>query len=63
MIVLDRWVENLRCPVCRKTGAAHLSQTDGWSVHMDSVPQGFKIVGPERGNNFYCASCDTPVEP
>jgi hypothetical protein len=59
MIVLDHWVENLRCPNCRKTGAARLSQEDGWNVHMDNVPDGFKVVD----RNFYCASCDRPVEP
>jgi hypothetical protein len=25
----DRWVENLRCPQCQKTGPAELSQMDG----------------------------------
>jgi hypothetical protein len=40
MIVLDRWGENLRCLICRKTGTARLSQTDGWVV----------------GCNFYCSS-------
>jgi formate-dependent nitrite reductase cytochrome c552 subunit len=63
MIALDRWVENLRCPVCRKTGTARLSQTDGWRVHMESVPEGFKVVGPEYASNFYCASCNLPAEP
>src|SRR6266850_725750 len=63
MIVLDRWVENLRCPICRKTGAARLSQADGWNVHMDSVPEGFKVVGSRYGSNFYCTSCNCPVEP
>jgi hypothetical protein len=63
MIVLDRWIENLRCPICRKTGTARLSQADGWSVHMESVPEGFKVVRSEYGNNFYCASCNRPAEP
>jgi hypothetical protein len=58
-IVLDRWTENLRCPNCGKTGAARLSQEDGWTVRVDSVPEGFKVVG----SNFYCALCDCPVEP
>jgi nucleotide-binding universal stress UspA family protein len=35
MIVLDHWVENLRCPNCRKTGAARLSQADGWNARVD----------------------------
>jgi hypothetical protein len=45
MIVFDHWVENLRCPSCRKTGAARLSQADGWNAQVDSVPEGFKVVG------------------
>jgi hypothetical protein len=63
MIVLDRWVENLRCPICRKTGIARLSQTDGWNAHMDSVPEGFKVVGSRYSNNFYCISCNSPADP
>src|ERR1700694_4408265 len=50
MVVLDRWVENLRCPICRKTGTARLSQADGWSVLMDTVPEGFRVVGSEYGS-------------
>jgi hypothetical protein len=53
MIVLERWIENLRCPVCRKTGAARLSQADGWNAHVDSVPEGFEVVRLEYGSNFY----------
>jgi hypothetical protein len=63
MIVLDHWVENLRCPNCRKTGAARLSQADGWNAHVDSVPEGFKVVTLEYGSNFYCSSCDSPAAP
>jgi hypothetical protein len=57
----DSWVENLRCPHCRKTGAARVSATDeySWDIQINSVPEGFKIVG----SNFYCASCDRAVEP
>jgi hypothetical protein len=43
MIVFDHWSENLRCPNCRKTGTARLSQADGWNAH--GVPEGFKVVG------------------
>jgi len=63
MIVLERWTENLRCPVCRKTGAARLSQADGWSVHVDNLPDGFYFIQSENCSNFYCSSCDSPVEP
>jgi hypothetical protein len=58
-IALDHWVENLRCPNCGKTGAARLSQEDGWNVHVDSVPEGFNVVR----SNFCCALCDCPVDP
>jgi hypothetical protein len=61
-VVLDRWVENLRCPNCGKTGAARLSQEDGWNAHVDGVSEGFKVVETENGRNFYCAFCDRPVE-
>jgi predicted RNA-binding Zn-ribbon protein involved in translation (DUF1610 family) len=63
MIVLDRWAENLRCPNCQKTGAARLSQADGWNAHVDSVPEGFEVIQFEYGSNFRCSSCGIPVEP
>jgi predicted RNA-binding Zn-ribbon protein involved in translation (DUF1610 family) len=62
-MVLDQWVENLWCPNCGKTGAARLSQADGWNAHVDSVPEGFKVVTLKYGTNFYCSSCDRPAAP
>ena len=61
----DRWVEKLRCPNCRKAGIARLSTTDefSWEIRMDGVPEGFKVVRSESSSNFYCSSCDRPVEP
>jgi hypothetical protein len=61
----DRWIENLRCPKCRRTGAAQVSVADeySWDVQVDSVPEGFKIIQSEIIRNFYCASCDIPAEP
>ena len=61
----DSWVENLRCPNCRKTGSAQLSATDeySWDLQVDGVPEGFKVIQLENGSNFYCSSCDSPVEP
>src|SRR5882724_8374991 len=47
MIVVERWVENLRCPNCRKTGTARLSQADGWTVHVDKLPEGFYFIPSE----------------
>jgi hypothetical protein len=62
MIVVERWVENLRCPNCGKTGTARLSQADGWTVHVDKLPEGFYFIQCESGSNFYCSSCDSPAE-
>jgi hypothetical protein len=65
MTVRDHWVESLRCPLCGKIGQAELSMADGksWAVQMDSIPKGFKVIQPENSSNFYCSSCDLPVEP
>jgi hypothetical protein len=65
MTVRDHWVENLRCPQCGKIGAAELLTADAlsWTVQVDSVPKGFKIVQSENGSNFHCAFCDRPVVP
>jgi hypothetical protein len=63
VIVLDRWVENLRCSNCGKTGAARLSQADGWNAHVDSVSEGFKVIQSGNSSNFYCDFCDRAVEP
>jgi len=63
MTVVDHWVETLRCPHCGKTGVARLSQADGWHALVDQLPEGFKFVGLESGSNFYCSSCNRPVEP
>ena len=61
----DQWVEYLRCPRCRKTGVALASTEDdlSWTVQIDSLPAGFKVVGSGDVSNFYCSSCDRPVEP
>ena len=61
----DSWVEQLRCPHCRKTGEAHLSAIDeySWDVRVDSFPEAFKVIRLENGlPKFHCVSCDIPVE-
>ena len=59
----DRWVENLSCPRCGKTGVAELSTADAqsWIVRPDSIPAGFKVVESENSRNFYCVFCDLPA--
>jgi hypothetical protein len=61
----DDWVEKLRCPNCRKTGTAQLSAEDrlSWDAQVDSISEGFKVIRSEGGSNFFCATCDNPVEP
>jgi hypothetical protein len=66
----DQWTENLRCPKCGLTGSVELSQASGQAysdgdqaVRVDGIADGFKAVQFEYGSNFYCSSCDSPVEP
>jgi hypothetical protein len=61
----DSWVEYLRCPRCRKIGVALVSTADeySWDVQVNSVPEGFKVIPVGDVSNFYCSSCDSPVEP
>jgi hypothetical protein len=60
----DEWNERLRCPNCRKTGVASLSQGDGDDVPTaQGVPDGFKIINTEYGLTFRCEDCDVEVDP
>jgi hypothetical protein len=58
----DLWFENLRCPICGKTGKASLSQDNGDEPTVQLVPDGFKVVDTEHGPDFRCATCDVAVE-
>jgi Zn ribbon nucleic-acid-binding protein len=47
----DRFTATLNCPVCGRSGVAHLWQEDGYSyafgdksTHIDSVTEGFQHV-------------------
>jgi hypothetical protein len=66
----DQWTETLRCSQCGKMGSVDLSQASGPAYHdgdqdvrVESVSEGFKAIQFEYGSNFYCSSCDRPVEP
>jgi hypothetical protein len=61
----EHWIENLMCRRCKKDGIAVLSTDDklSWIVQVESVPEGFRAIHSEYGSNFYCSSCDRPVEP
>jgi hypothetical protein len=61
----EHWIENLMCRRCSKDGIAVLSTENrsSWIVQVESVPEGFRVVQSDNGSNFYCSSCDRPVEP
>ena len=60
----DEWNERLRCPACGKTGTAGLAQGDGGETPaVQSVPDGFKVIGTRFGPKFHCGSCDVEVDP
>jgi hypothetical protein len=64
-VARDHWVETLTCRRCGRIGVAHLSTDDrlSWTVEVHGVSEGFKVIQSENGSNFYCSSCDRPVEP
>jgi hypothetical protein len=63
----DQWTEVLRCPQCRTTGIAVLSQAspdsdachDGTdqTVRVEITPSGFRSVVSDLGCEFHCAKC------
>jgi len=63
-LVPDTWNEDLRCPLCGKTGVARVSQhpTDDTLV-FECVPEGFMVVMCRYSPNFYCTSCHVAAEP
>jgi hypothetical protein len=60
----EEWNEKLRCPSCRKTGVASLSQGERDNMPtVRCVPDGFKAVQTEYGPDFRCGTCDIAVDP
>ena len=63
MTDIDHWIEVLRCPKCKRTGTADLSDPGGpTDIKMNTVPEGFSVFESEHGINFYCSSCNCPAE-
>jgi hypothetical protein len=52
----DEWTEKLRCPRCRSTGIANLSQSDTDRPVVGRVSAGFEAVQTEYGPDLYCES-------
>jgi hypothetical protein len=60
----DHWDEHLRCPQCRNTGMASLSQLkDALMPTVHLITAGFKAVQTEYGPDFHCGTCSVPVAP
>ena len=60
----DHWVEILRCPQCRGTGIAALSEGEtALEDRADTVPAGFKVLQSPHGIRFYCIACNVAAEP
>jgi hypothetical protein len=55
----DQWNEQLRCPLCRNTGGASLSQFNGANMPtVESITDGFRVVQTEYGPDFHCKTCN-----
>jgi hypothetical protein len=62
--ITDQWSKKLRCPLCRNTGTARLSQFNGaQKPTVDGVPDGFRVIQTEYGSDFRCADCNVPAAP
>jgi hypothetical protein len=60
----DRWDERLRCPQCRNSGMASLSQfKDARMPTVELVTAGFKAVQTEFGPDFHCGTCNIAAAP
>ena len=61
---MDQWNEQLRCPMCGKTGMASVSQENESAITtVQTVPNGFKVVARRYGPNFQCVACNVAVVP
>ena len=50
----DRWIEQLRCPICYKTGSAALSQEDDDHKPVaERIPVGFEVIKTTHGSTLF----------
>jgi len=73
MTARDKFVANLKCPSCGRTGVAKLSELDGYSyafgdksTTVEFLPEGFKIVDQKSSLasiDLYCDQCDVSAIP
>jgi len=63
-LMSDTWNENLRCPLCRNTGRARVSQHPREEIlGFECVTEGFMVVTGQYGSKFYCSTCYVAAEP
>jgi hypothetical protein len=54
--------EKMRCPQCRNTGIASLSQSEDAQIPtVHGIPDGFIVVQTEYGPDFHCGTCNIPT--
>jgi len=62
--MIDKWNEKLRCPRCKNTGMANLSQAERAEVPtVEAVPAGFVAVHTEFGPDLRCGTCKISAAP
>jgi hypothetical protein len=60
----EQWTETLRCPRCRKTGPASLTQGEqDETPRVNNLASGFKVIYARYGPRFRCEDCDVEVLP
>jgi hypothetical protein len=60
--VVDQWTMALRCPDCALVGVARLSKAKRSASNVDHLPEGFKYIGTDYGDIFYCVTCNRPAK-
>jgi len=60
MTVFDR-AEAVRCPQCALAGIASFTTDEQASPRKIRLPEGFKIIATDRGNQVYCVACNRPA--
>jgi hypothetical protein len=63
-LLRDQWKERLRCPMCRRSGWASLSQgNEANAPTIDEVSEGFRAETTAQGLTFLCVACAVEVVP
>jgi hypothetical protein len=59
MTVFDR-AEAVRCPQCALAGIASFTDEQA-SPREIRLPEGFKVVTSDKGDQVYCVACNRPA--